>query len=735
MKRILKLFLALFGIFLIFLISFFIFYITITSDAELDDDKLNNSKAQIFVYDSQNNLILETSNQEKSHTVEIDRLPSYVIDAFVAKEDNRFYSHKGLDYVRIAKAIINNVKSLSYKEGASTISQQLIKNTHLSHQKTIKRKLIEFKLTKQLEDKYNKKEILEMYLNTIYFGHNCYGIADASQFYFSKEPYDLTLNETATLVGLLASPNNYSPFKNAEKCAQQRNLVLSIMKNKKYISQTTYLEEIQKPINTNRRDSINVNTFYLDRVFEELTDLNIDFYDLANGAIIKTFLNASIQQYLDNIEYEYDNAVIVKDNQNSSIIAYKSSLKDKISRQAASTFKPLLVYAPAINENLVLPDTIINDEQVNYNGYQPQNYDHKYHGNVSIHESIINSYNIPAVKTLSILGIEKMYDYANKLQIPLENDDKNLSCALGATKKGVNIEQLCNAYSTFSTSGEYNKGNYIREIYKEDGTIIYERQIKKQKVFKKSTVSLINRSLIDTTQNGTAKKIKIDGIEIASKTGTNGNKNGNLDAYALSYTNDYTIGVWLGDRNNKYVDINGSNQPCKITRNIYKKLYENNNATTLDVSSDIYSVFIDKIQYTKNGNIILAEDICPLLNKYQINIPTDANLPTSTYFSAPTIEKPQIYTSNKWIKIVLCKTDYYEYLIYRLDNDRQNLIFKGKWQKEIQDENLEPCQYIIIPYYHYNNKNYFGEKIIIKYNPSKQNTPIQNSPIKNFWNE
>ena len=229
MKKFLKVSLIIVLGFLIIFAALFCTYLVITKDAVLDKNKLSNPHQTVIIYDDEGNEITNASVSNKNKSVKLSELSDDCINAFIASEDRKFYSHNGLNYGRMVKALFKNIAAGSFKEGASTISQQLIKNTHLSNDKTIKRKLNEIRLTKQLEKEYTKDEILETYLNTIYFGHNCYGLQSAAEFYFGKKAENLTLTESATLVGLLASPNNYSPFKNPEKSIKKRNTVLNAM--------------------------------------------------------------------------------------------------------------------------------------------------------------------------------------------------------------------------------------------------------------------------------------------------------------------------------------------------------------------------------------------------------------------------------------------------------------------------------------------------------------------------
>ena len=223
------------------------------------------------------------------------------------------------------KALFTNIASRSFKEGASTISQQLIKNTHLSNDKTITRKLNEIRLTKQLERAYSKDEILEMYLNTIYFGHHCYGLQSAAEFYFDKKAENLSLTESATLVGLLTSPNNYSPFKNPEKSLAKRNTVLKSMLECGYIGQDEYESAINTPLNAVQTVSGEKNSSYINAVFDELETLDINVYDLTGGCIIRTYLDNGLQSYIEGLNFETDNAIIVT-SAAGGVSAFKSTV-------------------------------------------------------------------------------------------------------------------------------------------------------------------------------------------------------------------------------------------------------------------------------------------------------------------------------------------------------------------------------------------------------------------------
>ncbi len=703
------------------ILTFFI----ITKDARLDESKLLNPNRNILIYDKDGNEITSANTSGNHKSVSLEALEKHTINAFIASEDRTFYSHNGLNYKRMLKAFYKNIVSRSFKEGASTISQQLIKNTHLSQEKTIKRKLNEIKLTLQLEKRYSKDEILEMYLNTIYFGHSCYGLQSASEFYFDKTADKLTLTESATLVGLLSSPNNYSPFKNAEKCLQRRNLVLNAMLECNFIDEETCITAKNQPINATQTNKTGRNADYLNGIFDELEEINTDFYNLKNGCKIYTYLDTELQNFIENIDYSYDNSVVITSD--GGVNAYKSSINGA-KRQPGSTIKPLLVYAPALEEKILSPFTKILDEKVNYSGYSPENFDKKYHGYVSVTDSIKNSYNVPAVKTLNTLTVKTAEKYLTKMNIALEDDEKNLALALGGMKYGLSLKNLTDMYSVFPAGGVYTPSRFIKKIVAPNGKTIFENVRHPSKVFSEGTCSLMNEILTETAKNGTAKKLSGLSLNVAAKTGTCGNSEGNTDAYSICYTSDHSIGVWLGDKANKRTKVSGGNDCCTIAKDILNTLYRNRKPEKLDTQSGTSEVNIDAEEYYENNKIILADPTCPKLNLLKVKT-LRGNEPkeTSDRFSSPSIPVPTVSVKNNAVNIELCHAKYYAYIIKRHSNGKIKTIYDGKWQKCITDSPPEGYYtYTVTPYFLDGDKKIYGQEITLPaINLNKNNTSPQ----------
>ncbi|MBD5584249.1 MAG: hypothetical protein HDQ88_04140 [Clostridia bacterium] len=711
MKKFLKISLIVVLSLIIIAISLLSAYLIITKDAKLNVNKLINPHQSITICDDDGNEVTSASASSKHKSVEIEKLSADTINAFIASEDRTFYSHNGLNYKRMFKALYKNVVSRSFKEGASTISQQLIKNTHLSNDKTIKRKLNEIRLTKQLEKAYSKDEILEMYLNTIYFGHNCYGLQSASEFYFDKKAEDLTLTESATLVGLLTSPNNYSPFKNPEKSLKKRNTVLKSMLDCNFISNQKYEEAINTPLNAVKNYDGEKNSSYINAVFNELETLDLNIYGLTDGCVIKTYFKPELQSKIENFDYNCDNSVIIT-TVDGGVNAFKTTIGDA-KRQPGSTIKPALVYAPAIEERLISPFTKILDEKVDFGGYSPENYDKKYHGYVTVAESLKQSYNVPAVKTLNTLTIEKAEKYLTRMDIALDEEEKNLSIALGGMKYGLSLKEITDRYAIFANGGAYAPSRFIKEIILKDGTTVYRAHSFKNPVFSEGTCSLMNDMLIQTSKSGTAKALSGYKYDIATKTGTCGNSDGNTDAYAISYTGEHCIGVWLGDKDNKRLKITGGIDCCSYVKDILNTLYSSHSPENLNTESGTTQIKIDADDYYNDNKAVIADELSPKLNILEVKV-LQGNEPkeVSTKFSSPSIPTPSISVQNGEVNIELCQTKYYAYLIKRRLNGHFETIYDGNWQKCIKDSPKEGSYvYTVTPYYFDGKNKIYGKEI------------------------
>lgn len=705
------------------------FFLIVTKDSRLDADKLILAENNIVICDNRGDEIAQISASKANKSVQIESLPDHLKFAFISIEDKNFYKHHGLDAARMGKAFFNNLKSRSFKEGASTISQQLIKNTHLTNEKTISRKLKEIKLTIQLEKKYDKDEIMEMYLNTIYFGHNCFGIASAADFYFDKEAKDVTVAEAALLAALIKAPNSYSPFNHPEKCLQRRNLVISKMLEYGYLSEQEATKAKESPLPEQKDNSIKSQN-YIQSVYNELENvLSFSPYAFLGGCKIYTYMDAEVQKYVEELKTTADRSgksIVILDNKTHGVKAYFST-EGNGKRQPGSIIKPLAVYAPAFEENMLVPCTPILDEKTDFGGYSPSNFNDKYYGYVSARKALSQSLNIPAVKVLNDLGIEKSEKYMREMNLALSEQDKHLALALGGMTQGYTLAQLAGAYSVFANEGYFSPPRFIEKIEDTKGNILYESENTARKVFGKDTVGMINDILCETAKSGTAKKLANLNFPICAKTGTSGTEKGNTDAYTISYTPENTVAVWMGNYDNTPTDINGGGLPCHYAYLINKKLYSEKAPASFPLPKELVTLKLDKAEYDTKHKIMLADDNTPsefiMADLFKAdNIPQE----TSQRFSSPHIQIPEIQYKNNSITIKLCQEEYYSYLIKRQSDKKNETIYDGKYTALITDNNIQKNKkytYTVTPYVKNDEGNtVYGKSVILPtvYTKSKQ---------------
>lgn len=618
-------------------VAFYISSIYVSARAmPLNKETLSSPYISLQVFDSENRPIKEDNEINKA-VVNISNISDSTKNAFISIEDKSFYNHHGVNYKRIFKAMINNLKARSLKEGASTITQQLVKNTQLTSEKTFERKIKEIALAQRLEKNYTKDEILELYLNVIYFGNNCYGIENASNYYFSKDAKDLSLEESAMLAGLIKSPAKYSPIKNYDNALSRRNLVLKEMYQDKCISASEYNLAKNSPINLNinNQPKNKLNSYSQASIDEAEEVLGIPARQIAlKGYKIYTYQNSEKQEVLDealkkqNISSDY--AGIVIDNEGHSIVAYNGNSIFKIldaKRQPGSCIKPILVYGPALNEDIIYPCSQLLDEKTTISDYTPKNVGGVYRGYVSARDALSKSINIPAVKVLSYVGIDKAKAYAEHMGIEFDAKDDSYTLALGGMTYGVNIKDLAGAYSSFANNGSYSKPRFISFITDKNNKLIYINKPKTEQVMREDSAYLLTDMLRTCAKTGTAKKLASLGIDIASKTGTVGKKNSkqNLDAWNVSYTKDQTCAVWLGNLDNSPIDYAGGNQPTEIVKNYFSLVSD---ISTFDRPSSIVERDIDETELNENHRIMLANVYMPERYKHKelfssLNLPSD----------------------------------------------------------------------------------------------------------------
>lgn len=553
-------------------IGSYLFYIAKSTNVSDLQDAL---KATTVIYDKSDQQVGSLSGQKGTY-VELDAVSDYMEKAVVATEDRTFYENSGINYSRFLLAVFTMGKF----GGGSTITQQLAKNAYLSQEQTVTRKAKEFFLALELTKKYSKNEILTMYLNNAYFGNSVWGIEDASLKYFGVHAADLTIEESATLAGMLKGPEIYNPYYSVENATNRRNTVLKAMVDAKKITQQEADAASQVDITSQLNDAYTGSSddyqyaSYFDAVIQEAEKTyGISEDDIVNnGYKIYTELD---QNYQTNMQAVFDNTynfpVSDYDGQSAQgasvamdpatgavqgLVGRVSSTTSpfrsfnyatQASRSPGSTIKPLVVYSPAVASGYdittLLPNTVRD-----YNGYAPSNYGGIETEDVPMYQALANSYNIPAVYLLNEMGISKGISYGKKFGLSMENVKNELSIALGG---GVttNPLEMAQAYSAFANKGIMPTAHLIRRIENASGETIASFKEKNIRVISQSVADKMTSMMLGTFSNGSGINANAYGYTMAGKTGTvEANFNADLtsDQWVIGYTPDVVIAQWLG---------------------------------------------------------------------------------------------------------------------------------------------------------------------------------------------
>ncbi len=514
------------------------------------------------VFDIHNKLIGKLF-EENRIVITINNVAPNVINAIVANEDVRFYQHYGIDFIGIARAMVVNIRRGEISEGGSTITQQLAKNLFLTQERTIIRKIKEILLALKIERKFSKEEILQAYLNQVYFGEGAYGIEAASQLYFGKHANELSLAESALLAGLPRGPNIYSPYIDLQAALKRRAVVLSGMQNAGFINSEQEKTANAEPIVLagKRRRAVQAS-YFLDYIAKELVGRYGANRVYKGGLKIYTTLDLSIQKAAENVLGDYQGAILSIDPRNGYVLAmvggndYQKSQINRVVaqiRQPGSAFKPFL-YAVAINEGLTAASIIV-DEPIDIGGYKPQNYDKKYLGPITINKALRLSVNVAAVKLAQQIGMGKVIDLAKQMGITtLVPEDNNLAAALGGLTQGVNLLELATAYTGFANSGIVSKPITILKVVDETGIILEQSKIQQYRILSSEVAYIVSDMLAGVLKNGTGTAGNI-GRPAAGKTGTTDNY---VSAWFVGYTPEILTGIYVGNDDHSPVGLSGS---------------------------------------------------------------------------------------------------------------------------------------------------------------------------------
>jgi penicillin-binding protein 1A len=594
----------------------------------LDEDKLMLSQGSQF-FDQDDVFVSQLDSTERRVNVSIQDVPQVLEDAFIAVEDIRFREHFGIDIRRLFGAVRANITEGFGAEGASTITQQLVKNLFLNEQKQLTRKVQEQYLAIQLEQNYSKDQILEMYLNQIYLGSGVYGVELASRTYFNKSVGELSLADAALLAGIPRRPSFYDPTKNPEAAESRRNLVLSLMEQHGKISSEEAQEAMAIPLEDQLvltdRESYKYEAFY-NQVLAELEEMDgITINDIYNAGLkIYTTLDVDAQEHVEQVlqtddfvtvypdNEDFTAAVTLLDTKTGQIKALGSGREDTghergynlatdERRQPGSTIKPILDYGPAIEYLQWSTAHQIVDEPHTYsdaNSTPIRNFDRKYQGSMTMRRALALSRNVTAVKALQEVGVERAQTFAEGIGIPFELRENETvmpeAYGLGGFNTGVTTKELAGAYAAFGNSGKYTEPYTIRKIEFPDGRII-NMEPESDVAMNDYTAYMITDMLKTAVTDGTGGVANIPGLPMAGKTGTTnfpsdiresrGYPEGAVpDIWFSGYTTNYTLSVWTGfkrqsdDLSNNYFP-SGSNQR-QAAQQIFKSIMQ-------EISADI----------------------------------------------------------------------------------------------------------------------------------------------------
>lgn len=634
---------------------------------KLDPSRLHNLHQTSSLYDSHGELISEIRGIENRKLVPLAEIPRHTQLAFIAAEDLRFYEHCGIDVYRILGALRSNLKSGSLAEGASTITQQLAKLTHLSAEKTIRRKLEEISIALQIEQAYSKDQILEFYLNTVYFGRGAYGIQAAAKAYFDIDAKDLTLSQSASLAAAIKAPSAYAPHSNPENNRNRRNYIINTMAEHAFITEaeceSAKKESIWVLASQKHAELMN---WYVDETLRESSELlRITVDDIISGGYsIYSAYNPELQRIADRVYADQNlfpanaadgtlmqSAMAVVDTQTGAIramiggrdYAVQRGLNraTQMRRQPGSALKPLAVYGPALELGYTTASVLLDEKTSFSGGYTPQNAGDQYYGRVTMRTAIRNSLNTTAVRLLEEIGIDKAIQYLNKMGIPTMPSDRNLSLALGSMTHGVTPVELAAAYVPYANGGIYYSPYCVERIISSDGETVYEREDSGKRVISEQNAYLMTSLLQSVVSNGTGTRMQHANTPVAGKTGTVSMKGGNRDIWMAAYNTELSVAVWMGfdqtDAQHKIPNgITGGKNTASVAAAFFKQVYANTDKPQFSVPSGLVWLTLDQRAITARGSVMLAGKQTP--ESYKLNeVFTASNRPyaVSDIWNAP----------------------------------------------------------------------------------------------------
>lgn len=548
--------------------------------------ELEKSKIATTVFDRDGEPIAALYGKTRLWT-QLKEIPKDLQNAFIATEDYRFYQHKGIDFRGILRAVYQDIKAGKKIQGGSTITQQLVKNLFFTQEKRIFRKIFEMAYAIRIEQQYSKGEILEFYLNSIYFGHGTWGVQGAAEVYFGKPVRELTTAEAAMLSALARSPEYYSPFRNPDAALKRRNLILNLMEQRGYLERDEVERLSRTPVNSLERPGpAYVGAYFIDYVLAVLKEKTkySEQYLRSAGLSIYTTMDRKVQAVAEDglanlpasdpdkwgVVQPQGAVVVIKPTTGELLAlvggrrynAVQPNRAFEIQRQPGSAIKPFL-FATALEAGYE-PETILVDEPieviVNGQPWRPQNYDNKYRGEITLRTALEESVNTIAVQLVERLGPGNVYALAQRMGLESlisegkRNDLGPAPLALGGLTKGVSLLELTGAYSSMANQGIRSRPYGIFRVYDRAGKLLYQERMSQEPVINPETALNLTSMLEGVITRGTGIRANI-GTKAAGKTGTT---NRNTNGWFIGYTPEYLTGVWIGnDRSDQPLLVNG----------------------------------------------------------------------------------------------------------------------------------------------------------------------------------
>ena len=575
---------------------------------KLDSQKIYGVAQSTLVYDKDGAVVANIQGLEDRVWIPLSDIPAHVQQAIISAEDVRFYSHNGVDIKRIFGALWQDIKSGSLDQGASTLTQQLIKNSMLTREKTWSRKIEEAFLSIELERRYTKDEILEMYLNYNYFGAGAYGIEAAAQTYFGIPASELTLDQGALLAGILKSSANYAPHLNPEKSVERRNLVLSLMEKYGYITADQCAQAQAVPLTLHMKEDNAQYGWYVDASLEEAASLlHISYDDLQKGGYrIYTAMDQRMQSTAEALFADAENfpqnasdgtvpqaALSVVDASTGHVCALIGGREyevqrglnraTQVKRQPGSVTKPLLVYAPALEEG---------------------------------------SFTAASISVLNSIGLETSVSFANSIGLTCNQEELGLSMALGGLSDGFSPLQISSAYAVLANGGTYHAPKMVTRIENNAGEVLYQSDGQGTQVLGEDTTFILCDILQSVVEEGTGKKLFVENVPLAGKTGTNDYEGkGNRDIWSAAFNPDFAATVWMGydttdEQHCLPSSATGGSYPAKIIQALFAKYYEDQEGPWFAAPPTVEKVSLDQAALLSGETKLAAENTKDVLEEY-----------------------------------------------------------------------------------------------------------------------